>query len=338
MKKKELIKNNEILYTHAIMTDLTYEKALMYAERGFAITRFDWGGFHCIVDEKYIVVLRNKRIIVNPSEVEDTNKNDWVVVKMSDTAKELISLYSGRNVKKDINNEEVVSNKLTDTKNIRITERVKSDKESELHRARNLQSAINGAYQTNFLNSLNKNALYDALCLEKFALDLGFIVNGQTTTDGRLVRVEVQPVGTKNATSENTLNERFDFGSNSIFELTDVELLNRVRGTKFNYGKFIFNPMLNEVGVIVGYYLNNKNQQRKNRYKVLRFIVDKKTGNEVVRTTDWDDKVGYIITGSANILKNKLNKYEIPEADKALLIRRIKRIEKVGKEEFIKNR
>lgn len=64
---------------------LTYEQALnALEEKGSIITRPEWDGYHFRYFENYGIRLANGEIILNPEEVYDTDKKDWMIVDIHD--------------------------------------------------------------------------------------------------------------------------------------------------------------------------------------------------------------------------------------------------------------
>lgn len=72
---------------------LTYEQALnALLEDGAIITRPEWEGYHFRYFENYGIRLANGEVIMNPEEVFDTDKKDWMVVDIKDE-KEIEVVY-----------------------------------------------------------------------------------------------------------------------------------------------------------------------------------------------------------------------------------------------------
>lgn len=74
-----------IYWEKALKTDLSYEQAKKFANKGSCITRPEYNGIHFInrVGE-YVVLLEDGNTVKNPTEIQDTDKNDWMIVAISD--------------------------------------------------------------------------------------------------------------------------------------------------------------------------------------------------------------------------------------------------------------
>lgn len=64
---------------------LTYEQALdALLEEGAIITRPEWKGYHFRYFKNYGIRLANGEVIMNPEEIYDTDKKDWMIVDIQD--------------------------------------------------------------------------------------------------------------------------------------------------------------------------------------------------------------------------------------------------------------
>ena len=64
---------------------LTYEQALnALREEGAIITRPKWKGYHFRYFENYCIRLASGKVLVNPEEIYDTDKKDWMIVDIQD--------------------------------------------------------------------------------------------------------------------------------------------------------------------------------------------------------------------------------------------------------------
>lgn len=72
------------LYMGIILDCLTYEKALEYLNKGMYITRPEWDGYHYRNSNgEYCIMLKDETILVEPNEIHDTDKDDWMVVMLN---------------------------------------------------------------------------------------------------------------------------------------------------------------------------------------------------------------------------------------------------------------
>lgn len=55
------------------------------------ITRPEWDGVHFMVKDDYFILTKDDQLIANPKEVYDLDKDDWMIVKVTTLAKELIN-------------------------------------------------------------------------------------------------------------------------------------------------------------------------------------------------------------------------------------------------------
>lgn len=74
---------------------LSYEKAKELAKGGCYITREQWDGFHFIdiapdKTETYIIVLKDGTMLINPQEIQDTDKMDWGIVYITKKSLKII--------------------------------------------------------------------------------------------------------------------------------------------------------------------------------------------------------------------------------------------------------
>ena len=77
----------------AIVKDLSYDEAEKQAKenRLCYITRPEWEGFH-FYDKlgDYCILLKNGDLVIFPKEIYDKDKNDWMVVSITDDALEIL--------------------------------------------------------------------------------------------------------------------------------------------------------------------------------------------------------------------------------------------------------
>lgn len=70
---------------HILKKGLTYEQAKhALLETGAIITRPEWKGYHFRYFENYGIRLANGKVILNPKEIYDTDKKDWMIVDIYD--------------------------------------------------------------------------------------------------------------------------------------------------------------------------------------------------------------------------------------------------------------
>lgn len=97
---KELIKT-------ILQEGLKYEQALYeLEENGALISRPEWKGYHFRYFDNYGIRMADGEVIVNPKEVYDTDKNDWMVIDVDDSEvihvfKKLEKMDIERNLKED---------------------------------------------------------------------------------------------------------------------------------------------------------------------------------------------------------------------------------------------
>lgn len=81
-------------WRRVIDSERSYESALNYIKTYPAssyITRPEWDGIHFISkDGSYCILLKNGEILIDESEVWSTDKNDWLVVTITDEAVKLL--------------------------------------------------------------------------------------------------------------------------------------------------------------------------------------------------------------------------------------------------------
>ena len=86
---------------------LTYEQALYeLRENGAMISRPEWKGYHFRYFNNYGIRLANGEVMVNPEEIYDTDKNDWMVIDVDDSEiiyifQKLEKMHLERNLKED---------------------------------------------------------------------------------------------------------------------------------------------------------------------------------------------------------------------------------------------
>ena len=65
---------------------LKYEQALYeLEENGAMITRPEWKGYHFRYFDNYGIRMADGEVIVNPSEIHDKDKVDWMVIDVDDS-------------------------------------------------------------------------------------------------------------------------------------------------------------------------------------------------------------------------------------------------------------
>lgn len=71
-----------------------YQELSLNPENVF-MTRKEWLGVHYVNRHgEYCILLRSGNIIVNPPEVYKTDESDWILVDISEEAKDLIKSHS----------------------------------------------------------------------------------------------------------------------------------------------------------------------------------------------------------------------------------------------------
>ena len=68
------------LYNEISKERVNYEKAFNLMVKGAIITRPEWDGFHLMFMGNCIIYTKDKEIIINPKEIYDKDKNDWICV------------------------------------------------------------------------------------------------------------------------------------------------------------------------------------------------------------------------------------------------------------------
>ena len=68
------------LYNIISKEKLSYEKAFNLMAKGAIITRSEWDGFHLMFMGNYVIYTKDGQIIINPKEIYDKDKNDWILV------------------------------------------------------------------------------------------------------------------------------------------------------------------------------------------------------------------------------------------------------------------
>lgn len=73
------------LFNNILMKNLSYDEAKkLCKENGYFFTRLEWHGFHYIKDDNtYLILNKDKEILINPLEIYDIDKNDWVLVDIT---------------------------------------------------------------------------------------------------------------------------------------------------------------------------------------------------------------------------------------------------------------
>ena len=68
------------LYNELSKERVSYDKAFNLMIKGAIITRPEWDGFHLMFMGNYIIYTKDKQIIINPEEIYDKDKDDWMFV------------------------------------------------------------------------------------------------------------------------------------------------------------------------------------------------------------------------------------------------------------------
>lgn len=68
------------LYSKVSKTNLSYFEAYKLMKQGYCLTRPDWQGFHFIIGKDYMILLKDKTVLINPKEKYDIHMNDWMLV------------------------------------------------------------------------------------------------------------------------------------------------------------------------------------------------------------------------------------------------------------------
>lgn len=79
------MKKTKKVELHILKKGLTYEQArTALEEKGAMITRPEWKGYHFRYFENYGIRLANGEVILNPEEIYDMDKKDWMIVDIYD--------------------------------------------------------------------------------------------------------------------------------------------------------------------------------------------------------------------------------------------------------------
>lgn len=81
----------------ALKCGLNYEQAKDYARRyrPIYITRPEWNGVHFFnVYGDYCILLKTGEVVINPEEIYDTDKDDWIEVIITTDAVRTIEKYT----------------------------------------------------------------------------------------------------------------------------------------------------------------------------------------------------------------------------------------------------
>lgn len=80
-------------YKEIIEKDMTYKRCLNKATKtGCGITRPEWDGVHILVGEEYKILTKQGQVLVNPTEIMDTKKKDWQIVRLTNRAEEKLGV------------------------------------------------------------------------------------------------------------------------------------------------------------------------------------------------------------------------------------------------------
>lgn len=82
-----------------ISENLTYDEAKMLLNQGYFITRPEQDGFHFLAQDNktHCILLKTGEVVVNPKEIYDTDKNDWMTAVIENEA--MYAVYSQEGVK-----------------------------------------------------------------------------------------------------------------------------------------------------------------------------------------------------------------------------------------------
>lgn len=83
-------------YKEAKLSELSYQtvvevSGILDGTGEAFITRPEWDGVHFMVKDDYFILTKDNNLIANPKEVYDLDKSDWMIVEVTDEAKELIN-------------------------------------------------------------------------------------------------------------------------------------------------------------------------------------------------------------------------------------------------------
>lgn len=84
-------------YEKIIVSELSYESVveasgILDGQGDAFITRPEWDGVHFMVKDDYFILTKENKLIANPKDVYDLEKDDWMLVEATDHAKELINV------------------------------------------------------------------------------------------------------------------------------------------------------------------------------------------------------------------------------------------------------
>ena len=68
------------LYRQISNKKFSYDEIVPLMINGAVATRPEWDGFHFIFFGNYIIFTKDKKIIINPENIYDIDKNDWILV------------------------------------------------------------------------------------------------------------------------------------------------------------------------------------------------------------------------------------------------------------------
>lgn len=191
-----------------------------------------------------------------------------------------------------------------------------------------METALNDLYKE-YKETWEYGKLKDILAMEKMLIEQGYSITGVDNKNGELIYLEVSDL----KESTNTITQRLKSKSCKIEELSTNEIIQKIRSSKYNYGKFIFNSRTKDLGVVYGYHLNNEGRiSLANRYKVAKYTLDKENNEFIPKLSDWEESSYIFITDSAKEILNILNKNKtLNDA----LYKKLNSINNMGTEKFI---
>lgn len=101
MKKQKIIKykreKSGKMYDMVMEENLTYNQALKAMTTGLGkyVSRPEWSGIHMfdIEENNYIIITKEGYVYENPEEVYCTDKNDWIVVRVTSEVINILEEY-----------------------------------------------------------------------------------------------------------------------------------------------------------------------------------------------------------------------------------------------------
>lgn len=80
-------------WENKISTDLEYEvaKRQIRVYRPYYTTRPEWDGVHFYSKRgEYCILLKTGEVLINPKEIQDADKKDWMIVTITDEAVKIL--------------------------------------------------------------------------------------------------------------------------------------------------------------------------------------------------------------------------------------------------------